>query len=320
MVGGFFSLEIQVRTHVSSLACNVLKNLNPVPVHRAPPHGGYGMNFGVEEAIDLGFKIAAALKGYSGPLLLQSYGLERRPMMIRALEWSDRHVQEQVRWFIWSAEQPGVLNEDSPAGDALRKKIRNYLTESGSECTSRGIELDSRYRSPVIYQDTDGTKEPGWDYYHYTPSTRPGARAPHVFLKDGKTSTVDLYGKEWSLVEFTSSPANPSAIPIFMKVAAQLNIPLTLVHIQNEDHVRAIWERNIVLVRPDGHVAWRNNNAPRTDAEVQDIFDVVVGKKSFPGWVAEPPRHGRFNSIIEAVNSAPDGDPKFLAAFQKEIN
>jgi hypothetical protein len=152
------------------------------------------------------------------------------------------------------------------------------------------------------------------------PSTFPGGRAPHVFLKNGKTSTLDLYGKEWTLVEFTSSPTSPSAIPTFTKVAAQRNIPLTPVHIEDEDHVRAIWERNMVLVRPDGHVAWRNNIAPRTEAEVEDILDVVVGKKSFPGWIAGPWRNARFNTIIKAVNSAPEGDPKFLAAFQKDVN
>jgi len=200
------------------------------------------------------------------------------------------------------------------------KKIDDHLTESGSECTGRGIEMDSRYRSPVIYQDTDGTKEPVWDYYKYVPSTFPGARAPHVFLKDGKTSIIDLYGKEWTLVEFTSSPASPSAIPVFTAVAAELNIPLTPVHIQDEDHVRTIWERNIVLVRPDGHVAWRNNSPPTT-IEVNDILSVVVGKKSFPGWV-EPPAvsYGRVKAVIEMIDNSADGDPKFLAAFQKEVN
>ena len=209
------------------------------------------MNFGVEEAVNLGFKLAAAAKGYSGPLLLQSYGLERRPVMIRALEWSDRHVQEHLPWMTWAAESNGLINEDTPEAIALHKKIADHLTKSRPDCSWRGVEMGSRYHSPVIYQDRDGTKEPEWDHYKYIPSTWPGARAPHVFLKDGKTSTLDLYGKEWTLVEFTSPSAVPSAIPIFTKVATKLNIPLTPVHLQGEDHVRAIWERNIVLVRPD---------------------------------------------------------------------
>jgi FAD-dependent monooxygenase len=106
-------------------------------------------------------------------------------MMIRALEWSDRHVQAHQPWYTWAAKTPGLINKDTPTGDALRKKIHDYLTVSGSECTSRGVELDSRYSSPVIYQDRDGTKEHEWDHYNYVPSTWPGGRAPHVFLKNG---------------------------------------------------------------------------------------------------------------------------------------
>ena len=239
--------------------------------------------------------------------------------MIRAMEWGDRHVQEFISWSMMCIQAPpGQLQEDSPEGVALRQKIDDFLQKSGPITTSRGVEMDSRYRSPVIYQDTDGTTEHGWDHYHYAPSTWPGCRAPHVFLKDKKTSILDLYGKEWSLVEFTSSPAGPSAIPIFMRVASRLNIPLTPVHIQDEHHVRTIWERNIVLVRPDGHVAWRNNTAPHTEAEVEDILDIVVGKKSFPGWVPEPEKHPRFNSIIEAIKTV--GDPKYLAAFDDDVN
>ena len=160
-----------------------------------------------------------------------------------------------------------------------------------------------RYRSPVTYQDS--TEEPVWDYFKYIPSTFPGARAPHVFLKDGKTSIMDLYSKGWTLIEFTSSPASPSAIPIFTITAAQLNVPLTTVHIQDEDHIYSIWERNIVLVRPDGHVAWRNNSPP-SETEVNDIFSVVMGRKTFRGWAEQPVvNHRRDNTVIDVVDNTP---------------
>lgn len=278
------------------------------------------MNLGVGEAVDIGFKLAATLNGYGGPLLLQSYNLERRPIMIRALERSDRHVREQMPWHKWAAENPELINAETPEGDALRKKIDKYLTESGSECTSRGIEIDSRYTSPFIYQDSDGTEEPEWNVFKYIPSTWPGMRAPHVFLKDGKTSIFDLYGKGWTLVEFTSSNAKAIAIPLFTEVASQRHIPLKTVQIQDEEHVRTIWERNIVLVRPDGHVAWRANETPSSTSDIREIFDVVLGKQPFPGWKPQPTRDGKFKSIIEKVENNPEGDPKFLAAFQKDVN
>jgi 2-polyprenyl-6-methoxyphenol hydroxylase-like FAD-dependent oxidoreductase len=111
------------------------------------------MNLGVQEAVNLSFKLAAAVKGYSGPYLLQSYGIERRPAMTRGLEWSDRHVQEHVPWLTWSAESQGVINEDTPEAVALRKKLDEYITKSGPDCNSRGVEMDLRYRSSVIYPD-----------------------------------------------------------------------------------------------------------------------------------------------------------------------
>jgi FAD-dependent monooxygenase len=236
------------------------------------------MNLGVEEAVDIGFKLAAVVKGYGGPLLLQSYSLDRRPTILRALDRSAAIFQNIAPVGMWCAESKDAINVDTPEGFALRKKIDDHLSAFGPVCASRGIEMDTRYRSPVIYQDTDGSVEPPWDLSRYTPSTLPGARAPHVFLKDGKTSIVDLYGKEFTLVEFTSAPAtSPSAIPIFTKIATELHIPLTPVHIQDEDHVRTIWERNVVLVRADGHVAWRGNAAPGTEEEVRDVLQVVVG-------------------------------------------
>jgi FAD-dependent monooxygenase len=113
--------------------------------------------------------------------------------------------------------------------------------------------MDSRYHSPVIYQDTDDTKEPEWDPFKYVPSTWFGGRAPHVLFEGEKTSILDLYGREWTLVEFASSLASPSAIPLH-ESRRSANIPLTLVHIEDEDHMRRIWERSMVLVRPNGHV------------------------------------------------------------------
>lgn len=278
------------------------------------------MNQGVEEAVAIGFRLAAAVEGYGGPLLMKSYELERRAIMIRALERSDHHMRQHVPWLIKSAENQNIINADTPDGEALRKELGDYITASGPDCTCRGIEMDSRYSSPVIYKDSDGTKEPDWDMFRYTPSTWPGMRAPHVFLKDGKTSTLDLYGPGWSLFEFTSFSLQPTAIPMFIEEALKRNFPLKPVHVQDEDHVRAIWERDIVLVRPDGHVAWRSNTAPSSDSEIEDILDVVLGRKSFPGWTPEPERDGKFKSIAEAVENNPEGDPKFLAAFHKDVN
>jgi hypothetical protein len=82
-----------------------------------------------------------------------------------------------------------------------------------------------------------------WDHARYAPSTFPGASTPHCFLKAGKTRIVDLYAKKWTLVEFTSMPTTTTAIPVSTKVTADLNTPLTPLHIQDEDHIRKMGTR-----------------------------------------------------------------------------
>lgn len=92
----------------------------------------------------------------------------------------------------------------TPAGEEIRAQIKQFIDNSGPDTIDLGIELDLRYyeHSPLIYHDGSGKHQ--WDVQRYISSTRPGCRAPHVFLKDGETSTYDLFGKgpEWTLINF----------------------------------------------------------------------------------------------------------------------
>ncbi|KAL3477473.1 FAD binding domain-containing protein [Aspergillus californicus] len=251
--------------------------------HRNPPHGGYGMNSGVVDAVDLGWRLAAVLKGYGGEALLKAYGDERRPMMIRALQRSHRHVLEHV-------VLGGMYNEvlDSLVGtssEADQKRdlalVKEYITTSGPETLDRGIELDLRYdHSPFIYPD--GTPKGSWDVKMYRPSTRPGSRAPHVFLKDGVTSVYDVFGPEWTLVCFVED--RDGGISNLIDAAERLSFPVKCVDLTGEDHVRQIWERDFVLVRPDTHIAWRADRGPSSAEEAETILRVVSGRLRFPGW------------------------------------
>ncbi|KAJ5175577.1 uncharacterized protein N7482_001454 [Penicillium canariense] len=255
--------------------------------HRNPPHGGYGMNSGLVDAIDLGWRLAAVTKGYGGERLLKAYGTERRPMMIRALQRSYRHVMEHVVLGDFYNRHWNTLNCNTPDGDRVRTEIESYITLSGPETLDRGIELDLRYdHSPFIYPD--GTLPVPWSVKTYKPSTRPGSRAPHVFLKDGVTSTYDLFGKEWTLMQFDPK-GDGVKLGIFLAVAEQLGFPLKHVVLRGESHVQRIWERDLVLVRPDTHVAWRGNEAPADQDEAKKILLVVAGKMSFPEYT-EPER------------------------------
>lgn len=249
--------------------------------HQNIPTGGYGMNTAVGDSTDIGWKLAAVLSGYGGPALLRSYETERRPVAARNIEQSGVHWQvHSVVWDLVKQTGDAVISK-TPEGDSLRGKIAQHLTTYDGENKDHGIELGYRYNgSEVVVPDEDGVKEPEWNRSHYTPSTWPGARAPHVILEDGNTSIFDLFGtgREFTIVDFSS---NARYVKTFETVALELGIPLKAVHLPDEPHVRKVWERDAVLVRPDDHVAWRLPfGADRLDAqEVERVLSIVLGRR-----------------------------------------
>lgn len=250
--------------------------------HRNPPHGGLGMNSGVEDALAVSWRLSAVLKGYGGPHLLPSYEAEQRPVMTTRLERCNHHVGEHMPRYQWYGENcPEIMMAENEKGEQLRQKIKDQIEASGSEVLDRGIELDSRYKSAVIFQD--GTKELEWEFKKYIPSTFPGSRAPHVFLKDGKTSILDTYGPEFSLVAFEKGVEIPF-VETFVEVAKEMGMELKTIILKNEEHAHKIWGSNLVLLRADGHVAWRGQEAPDREA-VKDILEVVTGQRVFVGYV-----------------------------------
>ena len=233
------------------------------------------MNSSVEDAFAIAWRLAAVLRGYGGERLLESYEAEQRPIMIKRMERCDRHVRTHGPRYAWHQENPSLVLTQTEEGKQFRKKIADNLQEQGPETIDRGIELDVRYRSAVIYQDD--SQEPSWEFRRYTPSTKPGARALALFLKDGKTKIVDLYGREFTSVTFTPSPENN----MIHEVAEEMSIPLKVVNLPHEDHAHKIWGTNHVLLRADGHVAWRGDSVPSKDTAIE-IWKVVTDQMLFP--------------------------------------
>ena len=232
-------------------------------VHQYIPTGGYGMNTGICDAVDLGWKFAAVLQGWGGPKLLESIEAERRPVGARNLEASGSHMD--VRFRIAEAYDPKI-HEDSAEGIAARAAYAALILELGNaENESIGIELGFRYRdSPIICGEDN---EPEWDLLKYVPSTWPGVRAPHVFLEDGR-AMFDLFGQWFTLLRFGDTSADP-----MIEAARERGVPLTVVDILDR-HARSIYERDFVLVRPDQHVAWRGDAMP---SNPYDVIDRVRG-------------------------------------------
>jgi 2-polyprenyl-6-methoxyphenol hydroxylase-like FAD-dependent oxidoreductase len=211
-------------------------------VHQVFPTGGYGMNTGIGDAVDIGWKLAAVVNGWGGPGLLQSYAAERRPVGATNREYSGRHL--------------GVIVQVAMqlAGGASNEEIAAFVLAHRGENTSDGVEFGYRYSaSPVVVHEA-GTAPP-WESGRYVPSTWPGARAPS-FLEDG-SALFDHFGKDLTLVDF-SDQADGAAL---VSAARDRGIPMTHLRIK-EAAVKAAWERRLVLVRPDQHVAWRSDAAP----------------------------------------------------------
>jgi len=230
------------------------------------PAGGFGMNTGIGDAVDIGWKLAAVLQGWAGPRLLDSYTTERKPIaMINVNEAAEMRAS-----FDQQTPFSPKIEEDSEEGRELREEARAAIMRTRAkefQHDSAGIELGYRYEnSPICI--ADGTPPPPLDHGHYVPSTWPGSRAPHLWLKDGR-STLDLFGKGFVLLGFTEGPTSS-----FTDAAQRAGVPLEAIGIDDEK-VRASYERNFVLVRPDGHVAWRGNEIPNN---TKDIIDKVRGK------------------------------------------
>ncbi|MBX9846726.1 MAG: FAD-dependent monooxygenase [Xanthobacteraceae bacterium] len=224
-------------------------------VHQLSPTGGMGMNTGVADAADLGWKLAAVLQGWGGAGLLESYDAERRPVGARAVRMATYFYKNSENF----PKGSPALIENSERGTRLRAEVGEQLLRAiGPEFRTVGLQLGYRYEnSPICVGD--GTAPPPDDPADYTPSARPGSRAPHVFLRDGR-SILDLYGRGFTLLRFPGAP-DPSAVT----AAAQARgVPLSVAVVE-EPEAAALYERKLVLVRPDGHVAWRADTAP-TDA------------------------------------------------------
>ncbi|KAL4742431.1 FAD binding domain-containing protein [Aspergillus similis] len=258
--------------------------------HLSPPHGGYGLNSGIVDAVSLAWRLAAVMKGYGGSYLLSSYSLERRPMMMRALCRSYRHLMEHAKLGSLYEKFGDVLDAEGEEGEDVRMYLRRWIAESGPDILDRGVELDLRYEgSPCIWTEhqSEGEEDDAWDAQRYRPSTRPGRRAPHVFLKDGKTSTYDFLGTEWTLMQFITHESESEArkAETFLRVAKRRDFLLQHVLLCGEEKVRRIWKRDLVLVRPDTHVAWRGNGKLDV-AEAETVLDVVLGKSVRPRYTS----------------------------------
>jgi 2-polyprenyl-6-methoxyphenol hydroxylase-like FAD-dependent oxidoreductase len=239
--------------------------------HVMSPTGGFGMNTGIGDAVDLSWKLAAVLEGWGGRGLLDSYGPERRPVAVRNMTESSGNL---ARMLSPRLDPPGaVLSDPTPTGDRARSEFGERFSETMKrEWHTVGAHLGYRYdESPICAYD--GTQAPPMEIMTYEQTARPGARAPHVWLGDG-FSTLDLFGRGFVLLRLGGDAPSAGGL---MTAAEQAGVPVEVVSVPDLPVLEA-YGRKLVLVRPDGHVAWRSDTEP---ADPGALVRCVTGTRSY---------------------------------------
>ena len=219
--------------------------------HLFTPTGGLGYNTAIEDAVNLGWKLAAALKGWGGPALLDSYQTERQALAKRNTGYA-RGFADSVGLFVPAPE----IEDDSPAGAAARKVAGDHLnSHARTEFNIPGITFGGRYDGSAIIVP-DGTAPAADSANTYVATACPGGRAPHIWLGDGR-SLYDAFGFEFTLLRL-GARANDAAP--FAAAAKAQGMPLTIVDVPS-DAARDLYQADLALIRPDQIVAWRGNSA-----------------------------------------------------------
>ena len=165
--------------------------------HQMSPTGGLGMNTGIGDAVDLGWKLAAMLQGWAGARLLESYELERKPVATTSVLASSEVFQYET-----SLPADPTIADDSPAGERARRRLADALNNrrgAGNERLHESIKLGYCYeRSPVICPERETTMAKSETFRQLC---RSGARAPHAWISEGH-STLDLFGDGFVLLRF----------------------------------------------------------------------------------------------------------------------
>ncbi len=232
--------------------------------------GGYGMNAGIADAANLAWLLAATLKGWATPAILNAYQAERQPLTEQAsriIMDVSLQVMRQRREITPELEAPG------PAGDALRARVGReaYALDIQQQCCG-GLNFGYAYEaSPIIAYD--GEAASAYTMGTFTSSTVPGCRAPHIWL-DGKISLYDALGPDYTLIR--TDPA--VRVDGIMAVASQRGVPLAVINVTTPE-AKETYHHKLVLVRPDQHVAWRGDAEP---AAPMALIDKIRGASVTP--------------------------------------
>jgi 2-polyprenyl-6-methoxyphenol hydroxylase-like FAD-dependent oxidoreductase len=227
------------------------------------PNAGYGMNAGIADAANLSWLLAAVLHGWASPEILDAYEAERQPITEQvshfAMDIALRNIKQQ-------RETPTEIEWPGHVGNAVRARIgREAYDLNVPQYCCGGLNFGYFYAgSPIIAYDGDA--HPTYTMYEFTQSSVPGCRVPHLWLDD-RRSLYDMLGPGYTLLRFDPKVGISGVV----EASSRCGVPLTILDVDTPDAM-ALYERNLVLVRPDQHVAWRGNSEPVDPMRLLDLL------------------------------------------------
>ena len=225
--------------------------------HAHPPYGGFGLNNGLEDIVNLGWKLAAKVQGWGTDRLLESYSIERRPVF---WETANDFITARIK------RDAAFLHRYNPANDLA--EFESAWKARESDIGSRFQQYEPNYEgSPVIFGPPGGVNSA---HGVHAVKARPGHHLAPVDLSSG-TNTFDALGDGFTLLAFGAAQEDITAFEV---AAAALNIPLKVVR-DTRDRGREVYEASLVLVRPDQYVVWTGDSPVNT---ADRIMERVVGK------------------------------------------
>lgn len=232
--------------------------------HLVIPTGGLGMNTGVGDVIDLAWKLQGTLEGWGGEQLLQSYLSERRQIGVRNVAASGRANAGRYRW---RSEWKPEIRDRTPEGAEIRSKVAAIAdVEQRKTNEILGIEAGYRYvDSPLIWNESGEGPDP--DRQDYVPTTWPGFRLPHVWLKDG-TAILDRIGKGYTLLRFDKDVMDLTRL---ISEWEKTGVPFEVLSLDDPCAVEVYDGYQLFLLRPDLHIIWRGNTPPEDPARLTAI-------------------------------------------------
>lgn len=252
--------------------------------HPLPPTGGQGMNTAIGDVHNLCWKLALVLRGVAGEHILDSYEVERMPVIRFNVAQSVHNARRME-----SAGLGGIMKTPDDFCEDDISRMRDAIPGQRDHFEYHGQTLGYVYRSALVFDE--GTAALPGDINTYDASAAPGARAPHCWLtlpEGGPTiSTVDLF-KDLRFTLLAGRDAQPW-VQAFSRATSAAGIRsqafVVGAHRDLLDHLGAFHDlyeispRGAVLVRPDGHVAWRAKDAmPHADRTMAQVIGAFASR------------------------------------------